>query len=208
MQKIAIMQPYFFPYGGYYKLINQVDCFVFFDDVQYKKRSWINRNKICCNNPFYLTIPIKKCKRETKINQVEIKENWTDLHLKHFLHLYGNKVEKNEVYQYYKKLKNEILLCDILCKSLIFLSDYFKFKTKFYYSSSYPSNKKGQDRIIELCKIFECNYYYNLPNGINLYKEEEFTKNSIYLNFINTNEYKKISILEDIFNENTNYLRF
>jgi hypothetical protein len=208
MKKIAIMQPYFFPYAGYYKLIKQVDVFVFFDDVQYKKRSWINRNKICYDNPFYLTIPIKKCKQNTLINQIEVNKNWINLHLKHFLHLYGNKIEKNNVYEYYKTLDKYKLLNEILCESLIFLSNYFNFKTKFYYSSSYPSDKKGQNRIIELCDIFQATDYYNLPNGKTLYEEKEFLKNNVYLNFIDTSDYKKISILEDVFNENTDYLRF
>jgi hypothetical protein len=68
--KIAVMQPYFFPYLGYFKLINSVDAFVFFDDVQYIRRGWINRNKIRIKEPLWLTIRIKKCHIQTIIKIV------------------------------------------------------------------------------------------------------------------------------------------
>ena len=59
--KIAIMQPYIFPYIGYMNLVNASDKFVFYDDVNFKKRSWINRNKILINNKeFLFTIPLNK----------------------------------------------------------------------------------------------------------------------------------------------------
>ena len=58
--KVAITQPYFFPYLGYFKLIESVDKFVFFDDVQYIRRGWVNRNKIRVKNPLWITVPVKK----------------------------------------------------------------------------------------------------------------------------------------------------
>ncbi|HKJ32452.1 MAG TPA: WbqC family protein, partial [Balneolales bacterium] len=68
---IAIMQPYFFPYIGYFQLINAVNKFVFYDDVNFIKRGWINRNKILINNQSnYFTIPCKDVSQNKLINQI------------------------------------------------------------------------------------------------------------------------------------------
>lgn len=71
---IAIMQPYFFPYIGYYSLVANTDWFVFFDTPQYIRRGWINRNRIlsCKNEPIYVNIPIHKTDRSTAIKDIRI----------------------------------------------------------------------------------------------------------------------------------------
>ena len=157
------MQPYFFPYTGYFKLISEVDTFVFLDDVQYIRRGWMNRNKINHLSPFYII--------------------------------------SNSIYEYYKSFENYDLLRPMLCDSIIWMSKYLKLKTKFEYSSNFPSNKRGQERIIDICKKMSATTYCNLPNGKSIYSNEEFDKNNIMLNFINTEHHKHISILESCFNE-------
>jgi hypothetical protein len=65
--KIAVMQPYFFPYLGYWQLIDTVDYFVIFDDVNYIKRGWINKNRILHNgNIESITLPIQKASQNSK----------------------------------------------------------------------------------------------------------------------------------------------
>src|SRR5690606_8625036 len=67
---VAVMQPYFFPYIGYFQLMNAVDLFIFFDDVQYIDRGWVNRNKILlAGEARWLTFPVKKGDRDLKINE-------------------------------------------------------------------------------------------------------------------------------------------
>jgi hypothetical protein len=75
--KLAIMQPYFFPYIGYWQLINAVDRFILFDDVQYIRHGWINRNRVLKNGGGwkYVTIPVKRQGREMKIKDVLIAES-------------------------------------------------------------------------------------------------------------------------------------
>lgn len=72
--KIAIMQPYFFPYLGYFSLIKHTDKFIFFDTPQYIKHGWVNRNRILKQDgePHYFIVPIKKASQQTAINKVEI----------------------------------------------------------------------------------------------------------------------------------------
>ena len=76
--KVAIMQPYFFPYLGYFQLIHAADHFVFYDDVNFIKGGWINRNRILIHNQgAFLSIPCKKISSNKIINEVEVldKEN-------------------------------------------------------------------------------------------------------------------------------------
>src|SRR5690606_3799363 len=77
--KIAIMQPYLFPYLGYFQLINAVETFVFYDDVNFIKRGWINRNQILVDNKAALfTVPLKKASQNKLINEIDmaIDEKW------------------------------------------------------------------------------------------------------------------------------------
>jgi hypothetical protein len=79
-KKLAIMQPYFFPYIGYFSLINLVDEFIIFDTPQFIRHGWIERNRILKQNgePIYISIPLVKKPRETSILDMEIRntENW------------------------------------------------------------------------------------------------------------------------------------
>ena len=71
--KIAIMQPYIFPYIGYFQLINIVDKFIIYDDVSFRKRRWINRNKILVNNrEHFFTIPIRSASQNRLINETKL----------------------------------------------------------------------------------------------------------------------------------------
>ena len=204
--KIAIMQPYFLPYAGYFKLISEVDIFVFLDDVQYKKRSWMNRNKICLDSPFFLTIPIKNCNFNSKIYEIEVCDNWLEKHKNSLIHVYGRKIINHDFYKFYCSLNKHKKLFEISCDSIIWISNYFNFKTKFLYSSKFPSILKKQNRIIEICKHLNASSYYNLPNGKYIYDEKYFEEKNIKLNFIDTNNYQKISIMENIFNDRTSCL--
>jgi len=71
--RVAVMQPYFMPYIGYFQLIKAVDKFIIYDDVNYIKQGWINRNNILLNGKSYLfSIPLKDASSFKKINDIEI----------------------------------------------------------------------------------------------------------------------------------------
>ena len=75
--KIAIMQPYFIPYIGYFQLINAVDKFIVYDDIQYTKKGWINRNRVLVNNKdSYITLPLKKNSDYADIKDRHLAESW------------------------------------------------------------------------------------------------------------------------------------
>jgi len=201
--KIAIMQPYWFPYLGYYKLIASVDIFVFLTDVQYIRRGWINRNQVRDHNSHlvYFTIPVKKTTRDSLINQIEIDGiYWVEKHLKTFRYLYGKHATKTSVFELYEKAKDYNLLYKLICDTLVKTSEKLGLVTKFVYSDDIIASKKN--RLIDICQNLKCTEYFNLPGGRNLYNEKDFVDNNIKLNFLNTDKYPKISILDLWFNNN------
>lgn len=194
--KIAIMQPYFFPYEGYFDLIRKVDLFVFLDDVQYIRRGWVNRNKINAAHPLYLTVPVQKASRDTLIKDMKISGEWVTKHLETFKHVFGQKVVSNKVFQYYQSLAEQDDLCPMLCNSVKWMSKHLGISGKFDYSHNYPSIQKGKERILELCKILKADQYFNLPGGIKLYDPVEFQQRDIDLKFLDTSHFDHWSILQ------------
>jgi len=197
--KIAIQQPYFYPYLGYFQLIKSVDKFVFFNDVQYIRRGWINRNRISEN--FYLSVPIKKSSQKTLINKIEISydNNWHYKHCKSLEVKYGKYCEKNPVYLFYKNIPKYKFLVDLLKNSIKNVCDVLEIKTEFVDSEiiDIDENIRNKDRIIEICSRLKAKDYYNLPGGKKLYNKEDFRKNNIKLKFIDTSKIKnKFSILD------------
>ena len=76
IMKLAIMHPYFFPYLGYFQLIDAVDRFVFYDDVSFIKNGWISKNRILGDGaPIYFTVPLVKKSSNIKINQTVIHQD-------------------------------------------------------------------------------------------------------------------------------------
>lgn len=185
--KLAIQQPYFYPYLGYFELIKSVDVFVFFNDVQYVRRSWINRNKI--SNDFYLTVPINKCAQATNINKIKINYdfNWHYKHCRSIESKYGKKCMNNPVYLFYKNIPKYEYLFDLLRDSIKNVCEFFRIKTEFIDSEIFEIEKtiKGKERIVKICNLLGAKEYYNLPRGANLYNKEDFVHNGIDIKFIN-----------------------
>ena len=97
---IAVMQPYFFPYIGYFQLINSVDKFIIYDDVNFINRGWVNRNNLLSNgNKLLVTVPLKKSSQNKLINEVEIsyEVDWKGKFIKVFESLYKKSPYFNEV---------------------------------------------------------------------------------------------------------------
>ena len=198
------MQPYFFPYYGYFDLISAVDVFVFFDDVQYIKSGWINRNRVTQNNKqIYFTVPVKKSPQKTPINQMKIfGTNWVQEHLKTFNHCYGNRIANHKLFQMYSDLGRFENLSDMVCHTIIWMCKHLGIRTKFEFSHNLTSDLCKEQRIIQICKSLGATSYFNLPGGKHLYHPDEFQSNGIDLNFIDTSQRPRTSILEICFHEN------
>lgn len=203
MMRLAIMQPYFFPYPGYFELMASVDVFMYFTDAQYK-RGWINRNRIRNGNEWiYITVPVCKHKQTDKISEISVSDQWRQTSAKHittFKHIYKKKTDP--LIQLYESLATHSNLCQLLKFSLGEMCNYLAIKVDTEDSSKYTSDLTGEDRIIDLCKRMGATTYVNLPGGSNLYSHSRFNSENIKLEFMPMTSRGTLSILDYCFYEN------
>jgi len=191
---IAIMQPYLFPYIGYWQLINVVDKFVIYDDVNFINKGFINRNKILVQNkPHQFTLELVNASQNKLINQIQIGNNSKKILLT-IEQSYKKSPFFNIVFPLIKDVlnQNEKNLSKFIGYSLKKISDYFNIETNFIYSSEIKKNNhlKKQDKIIDICQTLNATHYINPINGKALYDRKLFTENGIKLNFIQTRSFK------------------
>ena len=195
MKTIAIMQPYLFPYIGYFQLINEVDRFVVYDDVAFIKGGWINRNYIQVNGrPHLFTVPVSKVSLETKINRIRMStENnnldfWKSKFLKKIRLSYSKSRNFSEVMPIIERVleTDSSLLIDWINVSFSLINEYLGISTEIVLSSEGFSNQnlKSEERILDICRIQNAKRYVNPIGGVELYDSEEFRKNGIELRFI------------------------
>jgi hypothetical protein len=199
--KLAIMQPYFMPYVGYFQLINAVDEFVILDDVNYINRGWINRNRILINGqPKYITIPLKDASQNKLIHEIRIAD---DVSWKHnLLKTIEVNYKKAPMFEETFALLKSILDCDennlskFVTNSIKKIAEYLSIDTKIIDSSRMFDKKglKAEERILDICIEKRADAYINPIGGIELYHKELFKENGIDLFFIKTNpvEYKQL----------------
>ncbi len=190
---IGIMQPYFFPYIGYWQLINAVDTFVLLDDVSFIKKGYINRNYILINGKSHLfTIPIEKISQNKLIKDTKLKFNNKDK--ENFLKTIIIAYKKAPYFSYVYPLLEDIIfnnnndLTGYIKYSIDKINLYLDINTEILISSEINKNNtlKGSDRIIEINKQLNASRYINAIGGKNLYSELQFKQNNIKLNFIKT----------------------
>ena len=196
--KLAIMQPYFFPYIGYFQLINAVDKFVFYDDVNYINRGWINRNRILINNEaHYLTVSLKESSQNKTINQIEFIDNRRKM-LKTIQLAY----KRAPFYKDASPVIEECFDFDTNCisalniHSILEVCKYLEVKTIFERSGrKYPETKPlgRTERIVSICKSNNVNTYINAIGGKEIYAKKDFEKQGIELLFLKPEivEYKQ-----------------
>ena len=204
-KSIAIMQPYFLPYIGYFQLINNVDQFVIYDNIKYTKKGWINRNRIVGGN--IITIPIKKASDSLDIVDRELSNEWFNQKIKLF-----NKIKSSYIKSFnYKEgieLLNNILeyksnnLFEFIYNSIIEINSYLDIKTPIIPSSllKRDRNLKSQDSVIDICNILQANKYINSVGGKELYDKKSFNKENINLTFLKNTYVNNFSILDIIMN--------
>lgn len=203
--KLAIMQPYFMPYIGYFQLINSADIFVVADNMQYTKQGWFNRNRILENGESKLfTIPLKKCKHRVNVNQRFLAKNSIKERnrvLKQIQCNYTKAPYFTENYPIVRKLflLDENNLFEFIYQSIIELYSALDIRTKIYILSSVNVNHDlpAQDRIIEVCKYFDADIYINSIGGKALYDKAVFKKNGIDLKFIKSKDIEYLQFNHD-----------
>jgi hypothetical protein len=189
--KIAIMQPYFFPYIGYFQLVNAVDKFIFYDDVAFIKQGWINRNRILLNGKDHLiTLKLDGASSFKLINEIEIIQKNGTL-LKTIIQAYSKAPFFNEfvplvqeVFDAMNKLSSISKIAEFSVKKV---SEYLNLSTIFETSSDVYSTSKllrKEERIFAICKRNNADTYINPDGGKELYDKRSFRKEGITLFFI------------------------
>ena len=196
------MQPYFFPYIGYFQLINAVDKFIFYDDVSFINKGWINRNRILLNGKDHLfTIALKSASQNKLINQIEICKQNNKI-VKTIKQAYSKAPYFKDVFtliqQVFDKMNETKSISKIAEISVKMVSNYLNLSTFFITSSekySYTQNLYREKRLIDICQENGANIYINSSSGKILYNHESFKENGIKLFFIknNINTYKQFN---------------
>ena len=194
--KIAIMQPYFLPYIGYFQLINVVDKFVILDNIQYIKQGWINRNKFLQNNKEkYFSIPIKKSSSNSSIINREISDKYKKQKiLNHFYNAYQKAPYFDEIYPLLERIvsNSNQNLFKYVFHSISEICEYLYINTELLLSSSIDIDHhlKSEKKVIEICKFLKTNVYINSSGGEKIYKKDNFKKFNINLKFIHSLEFR------------------
>jgi hypothetical protein len=189
--KIAIMQPYLFPYLGYFQLMAAVDRFVVFDDVNFIKKGWINRNRILVNQKEHLfTLPLRNASQNLHINQIEIvmDDKWRD----DFIKTLHRSYKKAPFFIQTMNLVNSTFsftdknLSKFIVNSLKLIKVYAGITADIVESSAIYNNSQlhGQERIIDICKKEKADTYVNPPGGAELYDRSVFRLSGIELKFL------------------------
>jgi hypothetical protein len=190
--KVGIMQPYFFPYIGYFQLIKSVDEFIIYDNIQYTKKGWINRNRILSNGQDKLiTLPIKKDSDYLNVMNRKLSESWGKDRIK-MLNGINTSYHKapffKETYNLIQEclLDNEENLFTFILNSLTRINAYIGVTTPMILSSTLDIDHslKSQDKVLAICEAKNATTYINAIGGIELYNKDEFEKHNIHLNFI------------------------
>lgn len=200
MKKIAILQSNYIPWKGVFDMMNKVDTFVFFEDVDFTKRDWRIRNKIKTpEGEIWLTIPVKKASRGTKIYEIQIsqEENWQEKHYKTITQYY----KKAKYFEEYKWLLDKIYLekkwknlSEFNIFSNILIAKELGIKTEFINSKDLKTSGTKDDKLIEICEKLEGNYYLSGPAAKDYINNEKFKNKNINLAYIKYEypEYKQL----------------
>lgn len=189
--RLAIMQPYFLPYIGYWQLIHAVDRFVIYDDVNYIKGGWVNRNRILINGePAYVTVPLYKSSPYKRICDIALQPGiaWRDKLVKMIVNTYRRALCFEEVFPVVEGIIREEAqnLSEYLARQLQRLSMFMGIKTEFVMSSRCYENDNlvGQSRVLDICKREAATTYINLQGGRALYDTATFHNAGVDLCFI------------------------
>jgi hypothetical protein len=188
------MQPYFFPYLGYFQLIHAVDRFVIYDDVAFIKQGWVNRNRILIDGqPSYITVPLKHASSFRTIAEIEIDDSaqnrqWVARTLKTIDNAYRRAPEFERVFPLVESvlISGATRIGDLAARSVRAVGAFLDLDTTMVETSAVYGNSEltGQDRVIAICRSEAADEYVNASGGVELYSREAFADAGITLRFL------------------------
>ena len=224
MKKVAILQSNYIPWKGYFDLINMVDEFIFYDEVQYTKNDWRNRNKIKTPQGIqWLTIPVRQESLDQKIKDTKISDKkWN---IKHWRTISQN-YSKSKYFKDYKDIFEELYLkCDeeylsqINYKFITTINEILEIKTKLRWSSEFELVDGQTEKLLGICKDCNADIYLSGPAAKDYFDEKLAKQENIKVEWMDYSGYKEyeqlnspfehgVSILDLIFNQGANAKEF
>lgn len=217
-KKVAIVQSSYIPWKGYFDLINMVDEFILYDDVQFTRRDWRNRNLIkTAGGLRWLTIPVQvKGKYLQKINETLVSEpNWGHKHWSILHHAYARASFFREYLEIFESLyldSTEDSLSRINYRFITAICELLGIRTKISWSMDYKLAEGKNERLIGLCVSAGADHYISGPSARSYIDERLFADAGISVSYINYSGYPEyrqlygpfehgVSILDLLFNE-------
>ncbi|MGS0892690.1 WbqC family protein [Burkholderia stagnalis] len=188
--KVAIMQPYFLPYIGYFQLIEAVDRFVVYDNIKYTKKGWLNRNRFLLNGGDALfSIPLKRDADSLEVREREVSSDFDPAKLA--AQLKGAYARAPFFGQGFDLVKAAIAadepnLFRFIKRSIDVVVDRLGIDTRIDVSSSIDVDHalKGQDRVLAICEALDATTYVNAIGGVELYSRDDFAARGLELRFL------------------------
>lgn len=228
IKKVAILQSNYIPWKGYFDIIDQVDEFIFFDNMQYTTRDWRNRNKIKTSNGLqWISIPVfaKGCQQTgQKISETKITDKrWAEKHWKSICNAYAKAPYFKDYKAYFEKLykecESEDYLCQVNYKFIVAILKLLNIKTKLRYDKDYELIDGKTERLIDMLQKAGATHYLSGPSAKDYIDEKLFEKAGIKLLWMDYSGYKEypqlfppfehnVSILDLIFNTGEDAIKY
>lgn len=225
MKKIIITQSNYIPWKGYFDSINIADEFVLYDDMQFTRRDWRNRNQIKTRDGIkWLTIPVEvKGKYFQKINETKISDpEWGEKHWSTILHNYSKAKYFNEYKKLFEDLylnNKEEYLSKVNYNFLKTVCELLGIKTKMIWSDEFNLLEEKTERLVDICRARGATDYYSGPAAKAYMNEELFERENIKVHYFDYSGYPDynqlygafthaVSIIDLIFNEGPNSTKF
>ena len=193
---LGMMQPYLFPYLGYFQLMNSVDKFIFYDNINFIKRGWVNRNRILIQNEAkYLTVPLKSASAFKKINELElISDDFKKLKKKIQL-AYGKAPQYDRVYPLIEECLDPgtSKISELAIGAARRVCRYLGVETPSEVSSErfgFTEEMEMAERIIAVCRHVNADTYINPVGGKDLYQKEIFQDAGVHLFFLQSGDWE------------------
>ena len=194
--KLAIMQPYFFPYIGYFQMIAAVDQFIVYDNIKYTKKGWINRNRLLQNGKDEMfSLPLKSASDYLNVCERELAADFNrDKLLNQFKGAYRRAPYFVQTYPLIEQIVKyeEANLFRYLHHSIVQTCAHLGIQTEIKISSdiSIDHGLKNQDKVLALCAAVGADTYVNAIGGMELYAKETFQQVGIELKFIHSKPFE------------------
>ena len=194
--KLAIMQPYFFPYIGYFQLMAAVDMFIVYDNIKYTKKGWINRNRMLQNGKDVIfSLPLKG---DSDTRDVRDRELATDFNRESILNQFKSAYRRAPYFTETFPLVEQILryqdtnLFRFLHHSIVKTCEHLGIATEIKISSSIAIDHglKHLNKVVALCQATGASTYINAIGGMELYSRDSFLEKGIELKFIQSKPFE------------------